>query len=221
MLKLSNGDVGYMHITAMGAGGVMQFDKFWRAFRYKKGLVIDVRGNGGGWTEYFMIDKLERQQVAFNVLKGMQPYRYPNPASRAHFVLVSNEDNGSDGEAFVEHFKARQLGTVVGRAVVGRARRDRQRAAHDRQRARRAVEQRLLRARTASGWSRTTGPTRTCSRTTTRRPSWRARTCSSRRRSRSRSRRSRSSPGSSRRSRRTRSASAGPRPGLIRPIAPL
>jgi tricorn protease len=92
----------------------MQFDKFWRAFRYKKGLVIDVRGNGGGWTEYFMIDKLERRQVAFNVLKGMEPYRYPNPASRAHFVLVSNEDNGSDGEAFVEHFKARQLGTVVG-----------------------------------------------------------------------------------------------------------
>jgi tricorn protease len=114
VLKLSNGDVGYMHITAMGGGGIMQFDKFWRAFRYKKGLVIDVRGNGGGWTEYFMIDKLERQQVAFNVLKGMEPYRYPNPASRAHFVLVSNEDNGSDGEAFVEHFKARKLGTVVG-----------------------------------------------------------------------------------------------------------
>mgnify|MGYP002387593977 CR=1 FL=1 len=114
VLKLSNGDVGYMHVTAMGGGGIMQFDKFWRAFRYKKGLVIDVRGNGGGWTEYFMIDKLERQQVAFNVLKGMEPYRYPNPASRAHFVLVSNEDNGSDGEAFVEHFKARKLGTVVG-----------------------------------------------------------------------------------------------------------
>jgi tricorn protease len=112
--KLSNGEVGYMHVTAMGGPGVMQFDKFWRAFRYKKGLVIDVRGNGGGWTEYFMIDKLERRQVAFNVLSGMEPYRYPNPASRAHFVLVSNEDNGSDGEAFVEHFKARQLGTVVG-----------------------------------------------------------------------------------------------------------
>ena len=114
VLKASNGDVGYMHITAMGGGGIMQFDKFWRAFRYKKGLIIDVRGNSGGWTEYFMIDKLERQQVAYNVLQGMEPYRYPNPASRAHFVVISNEDNGSDGEAFVEHFKARKLGTVVG-----------------------------------------------------------------------------------------------------------
>jgi tricorn protease len=114
VLAASKGEVGYMHITAMGDGGIAEFDKFWRAFRYKKGLVIDVRGNSGGWTEYFMIDKLERKQVAYNVLQGMEPYRYPNPASRAHFVLVSNEDNGSDGEAFVEHFKARQLGTVVG-----------------------------------------------------------------------------------------------------------
>ncbi len=114
VLAASNGELGYMHITAMGGGGVMEFDKFWRAFKFKKGLVIDVRGNGGGWTEYFMIDKLERQQVAYNVLQGMEPYRYPNTASRAHFVVVSNEDNGSDGEAFVEHFKARKLGTVVG-----------------------------------------------------------------------------------------------------------
>jgi tricorn protease len=114
VLKASNGDVGYMHITAMGGPGVMQFDKYWRAFRYKKGLLIDVRGNSGGWTEYFLIDKLERHQVAYNVLQGMEPYRYPNPASRAHFVVISNEDNGSDGEAFVEHFKARKLGTVVG-----------------------------------------------------------------------------------------------------------
>jgi tricorn protease len=114
VLKASNGEVGYMHITAMGGPGVMQFDKYWRAFRYKKGLIIDVRGNSGGWTEYFMIDKLERRQVAYNVLQGMEPYRYPNSASRAHFVLLSNEDNGSDGEAFVEHFRARKLGTIVG-----------------------------------------------------------------------------------------------------------
>jgi tricorn protease len=114
VLQKSGGKVGYMHITAMGAGGVGQFDKFWRAFRYKEGLIIDVRRNSGGWTEYFMIDKLERRMVAHNVLRGMVPFRYPGSVASGHLAVVSNENNGSDGEAFVEHFKARKLGTVVG-----------------------------------------------------------------------------------------------------------
>ncbi|MBK9796182.1 MAG: PD40 domain-containing protein [Holophagaceae bacterium] len=112
--KASNGQLGYLHLTAMGDQNIGQFDKYWRAFRYKKGLVIDVRGNGGGWTEYFMIDKLERKQVGFNVMRGMAPFRYPNTASDGRYVFLSNEQNGSDGEAFLMHVKARNLGTIVG-----------------------------------------------------------------------------------------------------------
>jgi tricorn protease len=112
--KASHGQLGYMHLTAMGDQNIGQFDKYWRAFRYKKGLVIDVRGNAGGWTEYFMIDKLERKQVGFNVLRGMAPFRYPGTASDGRYVFLSNEQNGSDGEAFLTHVKARSLGTIVG-----------------------------------------------------------------------------------------------------------
>jgi tricorn protease len=114
VLKQSDNKVGYMHINAMGSGGIGEFDKFWRAFRYKDALIIDVRRNGGGWTEYFMIDKLERQMVAQNVLRNMVPFRYPGSTSTGNYVVISNENNGSDGEAFIEHFKARKLGTVVG-----------------------------------------------------------------------------------------------------------
>ena len=114
VLKASDGKLGYMHITAMGDGGIGEFDKFWRAFRYKEGLLIDVRRNSGGWTEYFMIDKLERQMTAQNVLVNMVPFRYPGSVSSGNYVVLSNENNGSDGEAFVEDFKARKLGTVVG-----------------------------------------------------------------------------------------------------------
>ncbi len=114
VLKESNGELGYMHINAMGAGNIGEFDKFWRAFRYKKGIIIDVRRNSGGWTEYFMIDKLERQMVAHNVLANMVPFRYPGSTSTGKYVVISNEYNGSDGEAFIEDFKARHMGTVVG-----------------------------------------------------------------------------------------------------------
>ncbi|MBK8793891.1 MAG: PD40 domain-containing protein [Holophaga sp.] len=110
----SNGRLGYMHMTAMGDQNIGQFDKYWRAFRYREGMVIDVRGNGGGWTEFFMIDKLERQQVGFNVLRGMTPFRYPGTASDGRYTFICNELDGSDGEAFLEHVKARKLGTIVG-----------------------------------------------------------------------------------------------------------
>jgi tricorn protease len=112
--KASGGEMGYLHLTAMGAENIAQFDRFYRAFHDRKGLVIDVRGNGGGWVEYFVIDKLQRRLTAFNVLKNMEPFAYPPGASRARFALLTNEYNGSDGEAFVEHFKAAKLGTVIG-----------------------------------------------------------------------------------------------------------
>ena len=112
--KATGGRVGYMHINAMGGGGIGEFDKYWRAFRYKEGVIIDVRRNSGGWTEYFLIDKLERELVAYNNLRGMVPFRYPGSAGNGNYVVISNENNGSDGEAFVEHFKARKLGPVVG-----------------------------------------------------------------------------------------------------------
>ncbi|HKI79074.1 MAG TPA: S41 family peptidase [Ignavibacteriaceae bacterium] len=114
VLKETGGKVGYMHITAMGAGGIGEFDKYWRAFRYKDGLIIDVRRNSGGWTEYFMIDKLERKMTAYNVLNGMVPFRYPGSTSNGHYIAVTNEDDGSDGEAFLEDFKANGLGKIVG-----------------------------------------------------------------------------------------------------------
>jgi tricorn protease len=114
VLKASGNRVGYMHINDMSSNGIGEFDKFWRAFRNLEGIIIDVRRNSGGWTEYFLIDKLERHQVGFNVLRAMKPFRYPGSAGPQCYVAVSNEDNGSDGEAFIQHFQARQLGPVIG-----------------------------------------------------------------------------------------------------------
>ena len=113
--EASGGRLGYLHVRAMGGGDVGQFDRSWRAFRYRDGLIIDVRRNSGGWTEYFLIDKLERRQSAFDVLQGMAPFVYPGSVNpRQAYVAISNEDNGSDGEAFIDHFQRLGLGPVVG-----------------------------------------------------------------------------------------------------------
>lgn len=119
VLTATDGKVGYMHVNSMNDRGIGEFDKFWRAFRYKDGIIIDMRRNSGGWTEYFLIDKLERKMVAYNNLRDMVPFRYPGSVSNGKFVVVTNEYNGSDGEAFVEHFKARKLGSVVGMVSWG------------------------------------------------------------------------------------------------------
>ncbi|MBK9963559.1 MAG: PD40 domain-containing protein [Holophagales bacterium] len=110
----SGGKMGYVHLTAMGAENIAQFDRYYRAFHDRKGLVVDVRGNGGGWVEYFVIDKLQRKVTAFNVLKNKEPFSYPPGASSAHLAVLTNEYNGSDGEAFIEHWKAAKLGPVIG-----------------------------------------------------------------------------------------------------------
>jgi len=167
----------------MSSNNTGQFDKYWRAFRSRKGLVIDVRGNGGGWTEYFIIDKLERKMVAHNTLRGMVPFRYPGSITTGPIAVVTNEYNGSDGEAFLEHFKARKLGTVVGvpswGGLVGIIN-GRRRSTTARSSSRTTPST----ARMGGGGSKTTGPIPTSSSTTTRRP-WRpAGMRNSRRRSR-------------------------------------
>ena len=111
----SQGRLGYIHLRSMGGGDVGDFDRFWRAYRYRDGVILDVRRNGGGWTEYFIIDKLERRPVSCDVLQGMEPFIYPGSVNpRQAYVAISNEDNASDGEAFISHFQSRALGPVVG-----------------------------------------------------------------------------------------------------------
>ena len=45
VLKATNGEVGYLHVNAMNDIGIGEFDKFWHAFRYKKGIILDMRRN--------------------------------------------------------------------------------------------------------------------------------------------------------------------------------
>ena len=46
--EMTNGRVGYLHIPNMGADGIAEFIKWYYPQIRREGLIVDVRGNGGG-----------------------------------------------------------------------------------------------------------------------------------------------------------------------------
>jgi len=117
--EATGGRVGYMHLADMDELGIRQFEQAFRAERYRDGLIIDARDNGGGFVSWFLIDKLERNLEYLTVTRDFKPMRYPHGAHAGPIVLLCNEGTGSDGEVFTQHFKDLGLGTVIGTPTWG------------------------------------------------------------------------------------------------------
>jgi tricorn protease len=117
--KESNNDIGYLHLSAMGEWDIGQFYREFFPVFNKKGLIIDVRYNGGGWIDPIILEKLLRQ--AWNFFKDRTGESYWNMdfAFRGHMVVLVNEQTGSDGEAFAEGFRRLGLGTTIGMRTWG------------------------------------------------------------------------------------------------------
>jgi tricorn protease len=121
--KLSNGEIGYLHIRAMDAPSLRQFQLDLAANRTKRALVIDQRFNGGGGIDQELLGILAGRQYQYTVGRdtGVQqprPLNFFGP-----MVVVQNERSASDAEMFPAGFKALGLGKVVGvptmAAVIG------------------------------------------------------------------------------------------------------
>jgi tricorn protease len=117
--KASNGQLGYLHLTAMGDQNIGQFDKYWRAFRYKKGLVIDVRGNGGGSVSPLVIDRLRRQIAMVGVARNTSATPDPFESVMGPMICLLDEFSASDGDIFPYRFRKYNLGKLVGKRSWG------------------------------------------------------------------------------------------------------
>ena len=115
----TGGKAGYIHLADMDEKGLGQFEKGFRAERYRDGLIIDVRNNGGGFVSWFMIDKLERELQYITVTRDFKPMRYPHGVCPGPIVVLCDEETGSDGEVFTRHFRDQNLGTVIGAPTWG------------------------------------------------------------------------------------------------------
>lgn len=114
--KATNGQIAYVHIKAMDQPSLERFqneiDRFWQ----KKGIIVDIRNNGGGNIDQELLDILERQPYQFwNNRNGARTWgRRPRQAIVGPKVLMINYRSVSDAEVTPAGFRQLGLGRIVG-----------------------------------------------------------------------------------------------------------
>ena len=114
--KDTKGDIAYVHIRAMDQPSLARFRNEIDQFSNKKGIIVDIRYNGGGNIDQEIIDILERQPYQFwNSRTGSRTWgRRPRQAIAGPKVMMVNARSGSDSEVTPMAFRQLGLGRIVG-----------------------------------------------------------------------------------------------------------
>ncbi len=118
--KRGKGDVGYVHLRAMGGGNFTEWAKGYYPVFDRPGLIIDVRNNRGGNIDSWILGRLLRRAWFYwSQRVGRAPLWNMQYAFRGHVVVLVNESTASDGEAFAEGIKRLGIGKVIGTRTWG------------------------------------------------------------------------------------------------------
>ena len=117
--ELGRGDLGYVHLRAMSKDDIAQWARHYYPVYNRKGLIIDVRNNGGGNIDSWILEKLLRKAWFYWQGRAGSPTWNMQYAFRGHLVVLCDERTSSDGEAFTEGFKRLGLGKVIGTRTWG------------------------------------------------------------------------------------------------------
>jgi tricorn protease len=117
--RLGHGEIGYVHLRAMGAANIAEWARDYYPVFMRQGLIIDVRHNRGGNIDSWLLGRLLRQAWFFWQPRVGQPVWNMQYAFRGHLVVLCNERTASDGEAFTEGFRRLNLGKVIGTRTWG------------------------------------------------------------------------------------------------------
>ncbi len=123
----SNGRLGYIHIQGMNMPSFEEFEHMlFAAADGKEGLLIDVRGNGGGSTTDYLMAVLMVQRHAYTVPRDGDPSIRAYPQSRLPLaawtrpaVTLCDEESYSNAEIFSHAFKSLERGKLVGTPTFG------------------------------------------------------------------------------------------------------
>jgi tricorn protease len=112
--KMSNGEIGYLHIRAMNAPSLAKFEKDLADNHFKKALIIDQRFNGGGGIDQELLEILEQHQYQYTRGRDSTYITRPQRAFFGPIVVMENERSFSDAEVFPDGIRRLGLGKTVG-----------------------------------------------------------------------------------------------------------
>jgi tricorn protease len=110
----SNGQIGYVHLRAMGPEDIDQWAREYYPIYKRQGLIIDVRHNHGGNIDSWLLEKLLRRAWFYWQPRVGESEWNMQYAFRGHMVVLCDQETASDGEAFTEGFHRFKLGKTIG-----------------------------------------------------------------------------------------------------------
>ncbi|MBN1407699.1 MAG: PD40 domain-containing protein [Calditrichaceae bacterium] len=117
--KMSKGQIGYVHLRAMGGNNYAEWVQQFYPVYDRQGLIIDMRHNRGGNIDSWILEKLMRKAWFYWKGRVDKPIWNMQYAFRGHMVVLCIERTASDGEAFTEGFRRLGLGQVIGTRTWG------------------------------------------------------------------------------------------------------
>ncbi len=119
--QLSGGKLGYVHLPNTGQPGYTSFNRYYFSQQDRQGMIVDERYNGGGSAADYMIEVMARTFDGYfnNVAGDRVPFTSPAAGIWGPKVMIVNEMAGSGGDYLPYMFKARKLGTIVGKRTWG------------------------------------------------------------------------------------------------------
>lgn len=117
---LSNGRIGYLHIRSMNHSSLEQFRNDVFGLHWEKdALIIDVRGNPGGYIHNYLLRHLTGDSFGVSVPRLGEPKDHPDYVWRKPSVVVIDERSFSDAEVFPNGYQTLGIGTVIGMPTFG------------------------------------------------------------------------------------------------------
>lgn len=118
--KMSNGQLGYVHIPGMNDGAYrVVYEDIMGKYANRKAMVIDTRFNSGGdlvsdlatflTGKAYMVNSTDKRTMSYE-----PTFRWTKPS-----IALANEDNYSDGHCFSFGYQNLQIGKLVGMPVPG------------------------------------------------------------------------------------------------------